>query len=333
MMKSLEAENAELRERLQMQNRMTMEEWMLSPQEIRDEMAARVLYKEKLNMKNALIRLGFVFMDEMGRLDKAEQTRLEVAKIIFNTPGCQEHMLRHLGKAEENQDYIVNRMQQIALHGEDGDSVRAAGVIGKFKGWQQQPDTVIDNRRMTLVQLLGNEKEPEAKAHEQLQGAVDADFFLCHEPGDPTVIDVGDNDALFWEAIMSCTTASYKDPSEVANGKRIFKKYFRMNCIVKWCEGCDAYHVSGDKNIDRYPFVKNWRTMLELVAEGISDRDAAKILGISPRMVEYYVEQITKYFYATNRANLVAITISLGLLNPNDFIPKIGEHHERTANV
>lgn len=193
-MKTLKQENEVLRKRLGMKNLTTLEEWMLNPQEIRDQMAARALMAEWGRVREALVLLGFIQTDDYARIPKDQKQRFKLAKVIFQTPGCQELLLRHLQEVDDNKGAILSRLQQVALHAADGEAVRAAQVISKMSGWQKTPDMMVDNRRMTFVQLLGNERSPETKPMEALEGTVDSVDFLCHEPGEPVRIDSGNED-------------------------------------------------------------------------------------------------------------------------------------------
>jgi len=62
-----------------------------------------------------------------------------------------------------------------------------------------------------------------------------------------------------------------------------------------------------------------------LLAHGFSARHIGPIIGLSQRYTENEIAQMMRYFYALNRTNLVAIAISLGIVNPQEFVPPVTE--------
>jgi LuxR family transcriptional regulator of spore coat protein len=54
-------------------------------------------------------------------------------------------------------------------------------------------------------------------------------------------------------------------------------------------------------------------TVLKLCAEGLSAKDVARQLEISPRTVEKHIDQARLKMRATNRAHLIALAFNAGL--------------------
>lgn len=175
----LEEEVAQLRELLQLTHARDLEEWDILPQNIRDQMAARAIMSEWGDITKAAMRLGFkIDKEAMGKNE-----RLALYERLFNTPGVKALLRHHTKEIEENRDQILSRLQQIAIHGSDDAAVRAIQSVAKIAGWQKTPDTTIDNRRITLVGLLGNDRREEFSQPE-LKGSVDAMELLSHDPGE-----------------------------------------------------------------------------------------------------------------------------------------------------
>ncbi len=201
----LQQEIKELRARLAITDAVDVELWeKMMPQEQRDQMAARALLAEWGDVPRALTRMGFsvfTYRGENGNLkivDKKELAR--IAERVLATPGVREIMRRDLKDLEAQREDILARLARIALYGEDDASVKAASQVAKLMGWQTTPDTVIDNRRISLYSIVGG-NSPALRGGPAQEIPPDHTGFLDHEPGEPTRIDSGDPvvDAAFAE--------------------------------------------------------------------------------------------------------------------------------------
>lgn len=126
-----------------------------------------------------------------------------------------------------------------------------------------------------------------------------------------------------------CTRAAFVDRDTAVQAKRILLRQYRdasrraPALSVGYCESCDKYHVIADKT--RYPFTDRCVRILECLAQGYRDRETATIVHLTQRTVEWEIGLMMKRFNALSRANLVAIVIALGLINPNTFMPTSSE--------
>jgi DNA-binding NarL/FixJ family response regulator len=77
--------------------------------------------------------------------------------------------------------------------------------------------------------------------------------------------------------------------------------------------------------IGQYPVLTRWKKIIELIAQGFGRQAIAKELGVTPYAADHQITHILNHFYATNRAHLVAIAVSLGIIDPRSFVPKVEE--------
>lgn len=54
--------------------------------------------------------------------------------------------------------------------------------------------------------------------------------------------------------------------------------------------------------------------VLELIAQGLSAKEAAQAIGIAPRTVERHIENVRLKIRARNRTHMVTLALELGLL-------------------
>jgi hypothetical protein len=197
----LEKEVVALRQSLGLQHS-TVDEWArFAPQHLRDQMAASALIMEKLDEPRALIRLGF-------HCEKNKQNRWvaevwEKARQIFDTPGVKAILERDMEDAEANKAKIIARLVQTAMHGSEGDSVRASQQLAKMADWNNTDRGALPtNVTVNLMQMFGDKPATQAKSVEAAadpDGVIDADHFLLHEPGEAALIrdeDEADHKAL-----------------------------------------------------------------------------------------------------------------------------------------
>ncbi len=128
--------------------------------------------------------------------------------------------------------------------------------------------------------------------------------------------------------IHGCTVAGYPSAEVAAQARRHIKRLYKAETTCALCETCDRYHVV--VKIGQYPVLARWKTVIELVAQGMSSPAIARELGVSMRVVDHLVDRISNHFYALNRAHLVSIAVSLGIVSPNSFVPNV---EERTLNA
>lgn len=181
----LKEENERLRESLELPQR-TIEDWLELPEAMRDRFAADAFVREKGLRHAAIRRLGF-----------GPGGGKELAAQVFDTPGCKAIIDRDLEDAEANRLPLLARMIHTGLYGDEDASIRATELVARMKGWKLTPDNItnVDNRRVTLLQIIGNEPSSaqaiEAPKEETEQG------FLMHEPGEPVRVSSDDQiDAL-----------------------------------------------------------------------------------------------------------------------------------------
>lgn len=114
--------------------------------------------------------------------------------------------------------------------------------------------------------------------------------------------------------------------------QRNIRRRFRANSTCELCEKCDHYHVK--VKTGQYPVKVQRQQILHCLALGYSAAAIAAELNesirdprrfMTKRKVEHEITNMMDNFYALNRANLIAIAISLGIVEPNDFTSGVQE--------
>jgi hypothetical protein len=125
---------------------------------------------------------------------------------------------------------------------------------------------------------------------------------------------------------MACTAASYGERDEAVHAKQRVTKTYKMPAAIRFCEDCERYHV--DARPGEHLINEKRRKILYYLAQGYRQPDIGPLVGGHLGGVEDAIREMRERFYALNNVNLVAIVISLGIINPNDFVPKIEERSQ-----
>lgn len=127
-----------------------------------------------------------------------------------------------------------------------------------------------------------------------------------------------------------CTRAAYEDRNKASDARRRLLRQFRTstqkapNLSVDYCERCDRYHIIAS-SAKASTFRPQTMQVLQYVSQGYRDREISDILSLPQETVRFYMREMMQRFNALSRAHLVAISIALGLINPNDFVPEQDE--------
>ena len=123
--------------------------------------------------------------------------------------------------------------------------------------------------------------------------------------------------------IHGCTVAGYESAEVAAQARKHIKRMYHASTTCALCETCDKYHVF--VKIGQYPVLTQWKTIIELIAQGMNRERIANELKITPYAAAHVINRILGHFYANNSAHLVAIAVSLGIVDPRSFVPKVEE--------
>jgi len=118
---------------------------------------------------------------------------------------------------------------------------------------------------------------------------------------------------------MTCAQPSFDSPANAHALRRVANKH-RLRCAYYLCSRCDKYHVRSSMPNPTH------QRVIELVSEGYRDREIADLTGMTKYTVQRLVNDFAREVYALNRPHLIAICISLGIINPHSFVQEIGEH-------
>ncbi|GAC1496158.1 MAG: hypothetical protein NVS1B2_16020 [Vulcanimicrobiaceae bacterium] len=129
---------------------------------------------------------------------------------------------------------------------------------------------------------------------------------------------------------MTHLSATYPVQSEAIKAAREVRRVMQINLNVSHCAPCDAYHLIGNaKTVWARP---RWVVVLQMLAHGYRDNEIAPMVELTPKGVQWAINTMMDRLHAMSRAHLVAISIALGMIDPNTFIPKLVEaHHEKLA--
>lgn len=133
-------------------------------------------------------------------------------------------------------------------------------------------------------------------------------------------------------AAMQCTRASYPDKRSGAAAKRAITRVYKANTSIYLCGLCDRYHVNVE--VGRYPVSESWQELLQCVAQGMTNEEITSRTNYkTKRSIEWAIEEMKHRFYALNRTHLIAIAISLGIVDPSTFVPAIQEKHDSNRSA
>ncbi|HYL28256.1 MAG TPA: hypothetical protein VEW74_10520 [Candidatus Nitrosotalea sp.] len=134
-----------LRALLGLNNRRTIDEWEAMPQDVRDGLAARAFVAESGDATSALARLGFSGLNKLPR--NSVRIYADYVSRIFGTAGVRAILKRDLAAIDNERAAMLARQVKVALHGRDGDAVRAFEGLVKVCGWAFLDDSAPDTQR------------------------------------------------------------------------------------------------------------------------------------------------------------------------------------------
>ena len=76
--------------------------------------------------------------------------------------------------------------------------------------------------------------------------------------------------------------------------------------------------VSASRDEEGPTLTQREKQVLECVAQGLSSKETAQKLGIAPRTVERYIENLRNKMRARNKAHMVAKALAGGQLSEDD---------------
>jgi DNA-binding CsgD family transcriptional regulator len=81
-----------------------------------------------------------------------------------------------------------------------------------------------------------------------------------------------------------------------------------------------------ETNRGAHPLPEKYLTVLLLTAQGFTAREIGEQLGLSPRWVQEMIESLKRRFYALSLPHLIAIVITLGIIDTRNFVPQLQEN-------
>lgn len=118
--------------------------------------------------------------------------------------------------------------------------------------------------------------------------------------------------------------ATFPTKQEAFEAKKYLRKSRRLRAQLKLCGFCDCYHIVSKPSLDLHITNRAIETLV-LVAHGFTNRQVAEMMGTAVSTTTWYIQELLYAFGANNAANLVAIAISLGVINPSEFVRPLEE--------
>jgi DNA-binding CsgD family transcriptional regulator len=129
---------------------------------------------------------------------------------------------------------------------------------------------------------------------------------------------------------LNCsTTVAYLDRKEVNGVQKDLAHRLQLFVSTYYCGRCDAYHLyTSPASINAFDY-----EVLKMLALGYNSNEIAEKLDPQQprgsrgrsRKVRTAIQRAITRFYAMNQTHLVAIAITLGILDPREFVPTIKE--------
>ena len=124
---------------------------------------------------------------------------------------------------------------------------------------------------------------------------------------------------------MTCTLAAYVDRPTALSIRHQLRKRSHLSVSVFQCELCDKYHLKA--NATKLRVSKSALKAAKLVALGYRYPEISAMMGTSEGTIAWYMSELKGPFGALSIPHLIAIMISLGVLNPKEFVPALEERH------
>ena len=118
-----------------------------------------------------------------------------------------------------------------------------------------------------------------------------------------------------------CSPVVFESRALANRARRRVTREYRTKSVSSLCEVCDKYHFT--TNVPEFKEVKI--KILTLIGQGFRDSEIGPIIGLSSKGIHYHVQEMMTRLDAGSRSHLVAISVSLGIINPNEFVPALEE--------
>jgi DNA-binding CsgD family transcriptional regulator len=105
--------------------------------------------------------------------------------------------------------------------------------------------------------------------------------------------------------------------------QRKIRRHLVLQVSVYLCSFCDGFHFLYPKRRDRVKIDDCMKRVLLMISLGHNSREIAEDLGISVRNAERKREDLLYALGCNSSAQLVAVAISIGLIDPREYLPKL----------
>lgn len=129
---------------------------------------------------------------------------------------------------------------------------------------------------------------------------------------------------------MNCIGRKFTN-EEAKTARAYVKRTWKLPVCVTHCERCDGYHLRANaKSLGLGPVRKK---IANLFAQGFTTREIAAEMNLTSRGVEWHMDGLRSQLSAMNITHLTMILVSLGLIDPHEFVPPIKEIPEDERSI
>jgi DNA-binding CsgD family transcriptional regulator len=129
---------------------------------------------------------------------------------------------------------------------------------------------------------------------------------------------------------VTCAAATFT-LAEARDQRKSLSRHWRFPVSVYQCEACDQYHLRA--NTKNLKISASGLKVLQYTAQGYTAREIESNFGITAMTTNWWIKKLKEAFGANSAPHLVAIVISLSVLDPRTFVPTLTERclDERSA--
>lgn len=125
---------------------------------------------------------------------------------------------------------------------------------------------------------------------------------------------------------MSCTAVKYADKPTARDVQHILQRRYHLSTSIRFCEEHNCFHTI--VNMGRLKLPKRAIEVLNLLAQGFTQTEIAKLISEPRATVEWYARSLKDAFGAMTAAQLIGISIAVGAISSDVSLPGVIERND-----